>query len=146
MNNNIDNKQLKTRQPKRLHMVSADDFASAKNMLEMAILMLEAEEQTQRQTFGTMMPTMYRLRNVDGFTFQQITSLLGKCGFKLAQSSVRAYYSHFVLANENEYIKQIKENIQRFDKIRKENEGFETMSLVEKAHIILDNLQTPEDL
>lgn len=79
-----------------LHRISSDDFIFAQEVLSIAALIGLPYEQTQRKAVIRLIPTVYVLREKMGFTFKQITALCNRCGFTLAESTIRVYYSQLL--------------------------------------------------
>jgi hypothetical protein len=75
--------------------ISAADLATAKGVLEDAALVIEPDDQQQRQAFEKLMPQLYVLRN-KGCSFEQLAKLLGQTGFNLQPSTVRTYYNEML--------------------------------------------------
>lgn len=64
-------------------------------------LLIQAEENPTRkqkllyEKLFNILPRLYVFRELEGYTFKQLTSLLNLVGFRLSLVEVREYYSHF---------------------------------------------------
>lgn len=139
------NKKEWAARPAHLHRITDVEVRVAREVLQLAFYALEPSDLTQRQTFSKLMPTIYVLRNKQGYTFKQITSLLEQCGFKLTPSSVRVYYSEMLPDRQAECISKMAEEILILAEIKKETEGVEISLIAEKASAILNRKRTQED-
>lgn len=83
------------KEPGRRHRVAASDFSVAKEVMKAAMLLLVPDDQGQRQAFKEMIPNIFVMRSRQ-CSWQQITSLLKECGFKLEPTTVRNYYGEMV--------------------------------------------------
>lgn len=150
MNNDDDDqalqkKQMHTTRPRQLSRVSGPEAIAAKEICLLALLVVEPEHQTQRRLFRSLLPTLYMLRNKDGYTFKQITSLLRDSGIKLVESSVRAYYFKMLPSLEDECIIKMKEWTLLRDELRKRANEMEISSSSEKALEILEVKRIKDD-
>ena len=149
MNNDDDHalqeKQMHTTRPRQLCRVSGSDAIAAKEIFLLAFLIVEPEHQTQRRLFRSLLPTIYMLRNKDGYTFKQITSLLWDSGIKLAEPSVRVYYSQMLPCHEGECIIKMEEWALLREELRKRANEMETSSSSEKALEILEAKRIKDD-
>lgn len=110
---------------KKLQRIDAIDTRAIREKLRMAFYMLEPREQTQRREFKKMMLDLYLLRVVDHYTFKQLTNLLVDLGLKLSESTVRDYYSTFVVEMREELDSKISEHIAFREEIRKATTGLD---------------------
>lgn len=123
--------------PAQLHRIQDVDSLGAKKVLELAFHALEPAERTQRQAISALMPELYMLRN-KGFTFQQITSLLGQCGFRLQPSTVRIYFNEMLVDRQDECIRRMNDQMIILAEIKKETEGVEFSMIAGKASAIIE--------
>lgn len=127
---------------KKLRRVKASDLETGRELLLQVILNAEAQEKSQRQAFGEIMPTIYMLRVYQKFTFREIASLLSEATeLCLSISAVRAYYNLYVSENEPEYKKTLNEKIQFMEDIQKEYSG---RNLTGIAQFVIDKLAQHE--
>lgn len=82
--------------------MAIEDVANAAGKLREAVDLFVPDSLTQRQAMAMFMPDLYILCH-KGYSFVQMTNLLGDCGFILQPSSVRLYYNHFLVEHEDEY-------------------------------------------
>ena len=137
--------KMHTTRPRHLCRVSGSDAIAAKEIFLLAFLIVEPEHQTQRRLFRSLLPTIYMLRNKDGYTFKQITSLLWDSGLKLAESSVRAYYCKMLPGLKDECIIKMEEWALLRDELRKRANEMEISSSSEKALEILEVKRIKDD-
>lgn len=82
--------------------MAIEDVANAAGKLKEAVDLFVPDSLTQRQAMEMFMPDLYILRH-KGYSFAQMTALLGDCGFILQLSSVRLYYNRFLAEHEDKY-------------------------------------------
>lgn len=141
--NNIDDqalfkKQVEAACPAHLHRVNAVDAFATKQALLLASLGLMPFDKTQRKLLNELMPFIYMLRKKEGYTFKRVTALLRDCGFKLTQSSVRAYYYSLLAEHETEYIKAMDEKMALMAEIIKETKDIEFSAVSGKVAEIME--------
>lgn len=117
---------------KKLSRVSTSEVAEMKENLISQFLSAEPVWLTQRRAFKKMMPEIYVYREIEGFSFKQITSMLTSYGLKLSVSSVQTYYGHYFEYVEKECASELEKLIQLREKIRKEFEDEELSMMVGK--------------
>jgi hypothetical protein len=110
---------------KKLHRVSSADAKAARHTLTMAFFTQEPAETTQRREFAKFMPDIHPLREVDGYTFKQIATLLKECGLTLSVSSVQIYYRENLANMKEELESKLNEKILLRNEIKKEIQGLE---------------------
>lgn len=131
-------KQNQGSRPKKLHRLNGVDSLAIREVLLVTSIAVEPDDQTQRREFSSLLPTIYRLRNKNRFTFKQITSLLHASGIKLAESSVRVYYSQMIPLREEECIIEMEEWALVEEQIMQERKNMEITSIGEKVTKFLE--------
>lgn len=76
---------------RKLHRLTPTDAATIERALLLQAL-IGYRETTQRNEISKVLPDLYVLREAQGMTFKQLSSLLRKIGLKLSESSLRVYY------------------------------------------------------
>ncbi len=138
--------KVKVARPAHLHRMSAADVARARGVLDLACLVLEPEDRTQRQEFSMLLPKIYILREMNGYTFKQITALLIKIGIKLKESSVRVYYAQMLPNREDECIHNMAEHIRLYDSLMEKIKAAEIAERGETAFEIMKKNLLQKDL
>lgn len=119
-----------------LRRVSADDFASAEEVVKTAALLLVPDEQTQRQVFEKLMPHLYVLRN-KGCSFVQLTKLLNQCGVNLQPSTVRTYYSEMLADRLDICQARMNESIAVMAAVRSETAGVDISEISDRVQAFM---------
>lgn len=135
----------KATRPTHLHRITGVEALAAREVFHLAFLAVEPEHQTQRRLFRSLLPTVYMLRNKEGYTFKQITSLLLDSRIKLAESSVRVYYSQMLPGRKEECIIKMEEWALLRDELRKRANEMEISSSSEKSLEILEIKRIKDD-
>ena len=92
--NKNDQPQEKVRHPKgAIRRVSAEQFTVMGDVFDIYALGVKPDEQTQRQAFRKLLPSIFVMRKLHQYTFKKITAALAQCGLKLSESTVRVYFS-----------------------------------------------------
>lgn len=116
--------------------MSADDFASAEEVVKTATLLLVPDDQTQRQVFEKLMPHLYVLRN-KGCSFAQLTKLLNQCGVNLQPSTVRTYYSEMLADRLDICQARMNESIAVMAAVRSETAGVEISAISDRVQAFM---------
>lgn len=127
----------KSKKRGKLHRVNAQDAATLREMLISALT--ETREQTQRQFISQHLPDLYVLRNLDGWSFKQISNLLRMRGIiKLSEPSLRVYYSQLLAGRESECLAKMKEVEPLIATIKNEASGLDVSHIAAKVTEILN--------
>ena len=76
-----------------LHRVSACQSKALGLALDSALENTVPDGRTQKATLIKLIPRIYVLRELKGYTFKEITKLINLCGWRFKESTVRDYYS-----------------------------------------------------
>ncbi len=120
----------------QLHRIQEVNALNAREVLLVAFHSLEPADRTQRKAFSALMPEIYMLRH-QGFSFPQIASLLGQCGFRLQPSSVRNYFHELLADRQDECVRRMDEQMLVLSEIKKETKGTDLSNLAGHAAAII---------
>lgn len=118
------------------HRISADDLSTARGVLDAAFLCIEPDDQKQRKAFEQLMPQLYVLRN-KGCSFEQLTKLLSKSGFKLQPSTVKTYYSEMLATRLDLCQARMTEQLAVMAALRKKTAGAEMPAISSRVEAVL---------
>jgi len=119
--------------PKR---IGGNDADAAIAVLQVAMLLVVPEDQTQRQVFATLMPYLYVLRN-KGCSWPQLTKILVDCGLNFQPATVRTYYSEMLEARQDLCQERMNEQLMVMAEIRKETQGVDMAAITSKVSTVL---------
>ena len=120
------------RQSGPIKRVRAADFSAAEEVLKAATMLIEPDDQTQKQAFYKLMPHLYVLRN-NGCSIQQLTGLLTQCGFDLQPSTVRDYFREALEKRLDICQETMNEQIALLAEVRKQTAGSEISDISERV-------------
>lgn len=115
--------------------VSGNDFAAMQEILAAAALLITPEDQTQRQSFAKMMPELYVLRD-KGCSFEQITTLLNRCGLRLQPSTVKNYYNEMLVTRQEICQERMSQQILLLAELKRETQGVDVAAMKDRLDAI----------
>lgn len=127
----------------KLHRINAQDAATMRDML-IVYALTEVQEQTQHQFISKHLPDLYILKNLDGWTFKEISNLLRMRGIKLSESSLRVYYCQLLTGRESECMEKMMEMEPVIAAIKNETRGLDVSLIAAKVTEILNRNRIPD--
>jgi hypothetical protein len=124
-----------------IHKVAAIDIGIAEEVFKNALHLLIPEDAKQRKVFESLMPYLFVLRN-KGCSWEQLTSLLNECGFKLQPSTVRNYFSEMQQVNMDLCQERMNEQILLLNEVKKQTRGIDISTVAGQINGIMDKQRT----
>jgi hypothetical protein len=120
-----------------IHKVAAIDIGIAEQVFKNALHLLIPEDAKQRKVFESLMPYLFVLRN-KGCSWEQLTTLLNECGFKLQPSTVRNYFSEMHQVNRDLYREKMNEQAFLLNEVKKQTKAVDISSIAGQISDMMD--------
>jgi hypothetical protein len=125
----------------RVHKVAAMDVGIVEEVFKNALQLLVPEDAKQRTVFASLMPYMFVLRN-KGCSWDQLTDLLNKCGFKLQPSTVRSYFGEMQQVHMDQCQQRMNEQILLLNEVKKQTKSVDISIITSQINGIMDKQRT----
>lgn len=112
--------------------ISGIDTTLARATLQTALCVIEPDNRSQRKSFYKLMPEIWALRN-EGFTFEQIATLLCQCNFVITPGTARSYFAEMLATHQEELQAGTNEQILALAELKKATSGLEIDSIVDRV-------------